>query len=294
MNADRWQELRERIERWAKVAAQVERGYSLTFDDYLNDLDGRRLIDERVADVRGTLHGAVPEAIITALNKADEQFRQATVATNENVWGAENAAENNWRPDREWYYYRVPKRPQILFIQGAGETTHDAWDNKLVDRLRRELGAGFDIRYPRMPDEANPTYDAWSRALQQEFDSMRDDVVAIGHSVGATFLVNFLATHRAKRQLRAIILIAPPFVGEGGWPSGEWQLERELGRELGAETPVHLFQGSTDETVPLTHSGLFARAIPQAQLHILEGRDHQLNNDMREVADVIRALVENS
>ena len=27
---------------------------------------------------------------------------------------------------------------QILFIQGAGETTHDAWDNKLVDSLARD------------------------------------------------------------------------------------------------------------------------------------------------------------
>lgn len=45
----------------------------------------------------------------------------------------------------------------ILFIQGGGAGTYDEWDNKLVDSLRRELGEGFEVRYPRMPDEDDPS-----------------------------------------------------------------------------------------------------------------------------------------
>jgi len=37
--------------------------------------------------------------------------------------------------------------------------------------------------------------------------------------------------------------------------------------------------------------GLYARAIPQAVVRRLTGRDHQLNNDMSEVAADIRRLV---
>jgi hypothetical protein len=36
------------------------------------------------------------------------------------------------------------------------------------------------------------------------------------------------------------------------------------------------------------HADLYGRAIPQAQVHRLPGRDHQLNNDLREVAEAIR------
>jgi hypothetical protein len=46
---------------------------------------------------------------------------------------------------------------QILFAQGGGEGAHDEWDDKLVDSLTRELGDGFEIRYPRMPREDDPS-----------------------------------------------------------------------------------------------------------------------------------------
>src|SRR4051794_26730494 len=42
---------------------------------------------------------------------------------------------------------------RILFVQGAGEGVYDRWDNHLVDSLREELGAGYEIRYPAMPNE---------------------------------------------------------------------------------------------------------------------------------------------
>ncbi len=53
---------------------------------------------------------------------------------------------------------------QILFIQGGGgHDVHDNWDDKLVDSLRRELGDGYEVRYPRMPGEDDPNYARWDR-----------------------------------------------------------------------------------------------------------------------------------
>ena len=45
---------------------------------------------------------------------------------------------------------------QLLFVQGGGKGTHDAWDNKLVASLEQALGPDYAIRYPRMPDEGDP------------------------------------------------------------------------------------------------------------------------------------------
>ena len=45
---------------------------------------------------------------------------------------------------------------QILFVQGGGEGVHDQWDKKLVDSLGSELGRDYEIRYPLMPNEADP------------------------------------------------------------------------------------------------------------------------------------------
>lgn len=50
---------------------------------------------------------------------------------------------------------------------------------------------------------------------------------------------------------------------------------------------MHVFQGLDDQTTPPPHADLYAAAIPQAVLHLLPGRDHQLNDDLSEVARTI-------
>jgi pimeloyl-ACP methyl ester carboxylesterase len=97
-----------------------------------------------------------------------------------------------------------------------------------------------------------------------------------------------LAERPPERQLGAIVLISAPFVGAGGWPGDEFELPYDLGASLPKGVPVHVFHGLRDETAPPSHADLYARAIPQAQVHRLPGRDHQLDNDLSEVANTIR------
>lgn len=176
---------------------------------------------------------------------------------------------------------------QILFIQGGGGGTHDEWDNKLVESLWRELGDGHEVRYPRMPDEDDPSHAKWTPAIRREMADLDDGAVVVGHSVGGTILINALAEQPPKRALGAIVLIAAPFVGEGGWPSDEFELPTDLGARLQHGVPVHVFHGLRDETAPPSHADLYAQVIPQARVHRLPGRDHQLNNDLSEVAKAI-------
>jgi pimeloyl-ACP methyl ester carboxylesterase len=170
---------------------------------------------------------------------------------------------------------------QILFIQGGGAGAHDEWDSKLFDSLRRELGDGYEVRYPRMPDEDDPSYARWSAAIRREMTTLDDGAVVAGHSVGRSILINALAEQPPERELGAIVMIAAPFVGVGGWPGGEFELSQNLGARLPQGVPVHVFHGLQDDTVPPSHADLYARVIPQAQLHRLPGRDHQLDNDLR-------------
>jgi pimeloyl-ACP methyl ester carboxylesterase len=178
---------------------------------------------------------------------------------------------------------------QVLFIQGGGAGTHDDWDNELVDSLSRELGDGYQVRYPRMPDEDDPHHATWSPAIRREIAGLDDGAVVVGHSVGATILVQALAEQPPTRVLAAIVLIAAPFVGEGGWPSDEFEPPKDLGARLPQGVPVHVFHGLQDETAPPSHADLYGVVIPQARVHRLPGRDHQLNDDLRDVARVIRS-----
>ena len=179
---------------------------------------------------------------------------------------------------------------QILFVQGAGEGTHDNWDDKLVASLKRALGEGYAIRYPRMPGEDDPGYAAWKAALLSEFDALKDGAILVGHSFGGTVLIHTLAEQPPRPSFAGLFLVAAPFIGEGGWPIDDMGDGKDLSKHLAPGLPVHLYHGAADDDVPTAHLHLYAKALPQAVVHTLEGRDHQLNNDLSEVAQDIRSL----
>jgi predicted alpha/beta hydrolase family esterase len=180
---------------------------------------------------------------------------------------------------------------QILFVQGGGgEGAHDQWDSKLVASLDRELGAKYSIRYPRMPHEDDPSYTAWKPALVEELSSLKDGAILMGHSLGGAFLVHVLAEKPLSFRPLALVLIAAPFIGEGGWPSDEIPAQANLAERLPAGLAVSLYLGTADDTVSVKHAQLYSRAIPQAVVHMLPDRNHQLNNDLTEVAHDVRSL----
>lgn len=136
-----------------------------------------------------------------------------------------------------------------------------------------------------MPGEDDPAYPRWSAAIRREKADLDDG--AVGHPVGAMILVSLLAEQPLEQHLGAIVLIATPFVGEGGWPIHEFAPSSDLGSRLPKDAPVFVFLGIDDETTPPTHADLYVRAIPHALVHRLLGFDHRLNNNLRDVAQVV-------
>ena len=179
---------------------------------------------------------------------------------------------------------------EVLFVQGAGSDVHDEWDIRLVESLQRELGPGYDIRYPRMPNEDDPALATWQPAIETELASLRNGAIVIGHSVGGTLLINVLAASSALPALGAIVLISAPFIGEGGWTTDDLTSRPDLFDRLSPTVPLFLYHGEADAEVPVTHVELYSRAVRGAQVRRLAGRDHQVNNDLSEIARDILEL----
>ena len=178
----------------------------------------------------------------------------------------------------------------VLFVQGAGEGVHADWDRELVESLRRELGPQYDVRYPRMPNEADPQLRTWRPVLERELATLRAGGVVVGHSVGGTLVLDVLGDSTLTATLGAIALIAAPFIGRGGWESEDVELRTDLAERLPAHVPIFLYHGEDDATVPVAHVDRYAELLPHARVRRLAGRDHQLNDDLSEVAGDLRAL----
>jgi len=176
---------------------------------------------------------------------------------------------------------------QVLFIQGGGEGAHRA-DAKLVASLVKELGSDYEVHFPPMPHEDTPEYATWNRAIVEHLARIGDNAILVGHSVGASVIIRSLAENLAKQKLAGVYLLAMPFIGERGWKIDGFLAHKNIGAKV-SNVPIYLYHGRADEVVPFAHVDLYAEAIPQAVVRRLAGRNHQLNDDLSEVARDIRA-----
>lgn len=87
---------------WEVTVAQLEAGYPLGLEDYLNDMDGRELLEGALAVAQD------PDAWGRAAD-ADARARAQLVATRGCLWGDEEAALEGWTAERNWWYFGRPR-----------------------------------------------------------------------------------------------------------------------------------------------------------------------------------------
>lgn len=93
------------VARWEQAAREAERErYPFGVEDWLNELDGRQLLHELQAAVPAALAGS----LAARLEEADQRVRAATQTAGERLWGGGLAKRMDWRPAREWWYWRTP------------------------------------------------------------------------------------------------------------------------------------------------------------------------------------------
>src|SRR5437763_4377769 len=92
------------LDRWTKIVGEIEAGYRGLFDEYLNDMDARKIIDE-LATYASDEEWSEVEALLPSL---DDRFLAATRPVEHCIWGERNATKHGYRADRDWWYFRVP------------------------------------------------------------------------------------------------------------------------------------------------------------------------------------------
>ncbi len=180
----------------------------------------------------------------------------------------------------------------VLFIQGASDGAHAA-DRALADALGRALGDGFRVHFPHMPHEEAPDNDVWRRAISTALRKAAATFL-VAHSAGAAIVADMLARGGAEgaamATLRGLFLLAPPFVGDGGWRLDGFRMDEPVRPEALAGVQLQLYFGSADTTVPQAHADLYARLFPGVAIHRLPGCGHQFEGCMARVASDLRAL----
>jgi predicted alpha/beta hydrolase family esterase len=178
---------------------------------------------------------------------------------------------------------------RLLFIHGGGEGAYEE-DRKLAASLQDALGAAYDVRCPKMPDEDRPVYEAWRERIAGELDAPEGEVVLVGHSLGGSILLKYLSEEVVDKPVAGLFLAAIPYWGVGEWEVGEYALREDFASRIPKAMPVFLYHSRDDEVVPFAHAALYAGKLPRATVRWLDGRGHQFDDDLSEVARDIRRL----
>jgi len=109
--------LRGLAENWEEVVRSVGEGYSLGLDDYLNDMDGRQLLEDALAEAPGQER----KSVLGRVRKADAALRKLVRPSGRCLWGDETARHEGWTEKKNWWYFSVPLDPGEDLLEELGE-----------------------------------------------------------------------------------------------------------------------------------------------------------------------------
>ena len=180
-------------------------------------------------------------------------------------------------------------RKRVLFIHGGGDGAYEE-DRKLAASLQDVLGDAYDVLCPKMPDEDRPAYEAWKGRIAKELEALEGEVILVGHSLGGSILLKYLSEEEVEKPPAGVFLVATPYWGVEDWEVGEYALREDFASKLPKETTVFLYHSRDDEVVPFAHAALYAEKLPRAAVREFDGRGHQFDDDLSEVARDIGRL----
>jgi hypothetical protein len=93
------------VAQWEARVADIAQDRFADRDEYLNVMDGRRILAERLADT----DVAQRAAVLPRLEEIDRRFRSLVLPTDVCAWGAMNAYRHRWTREREWWYWTRPR-----------------------------------------------------------------------------------------------------------------------------------------------------------------------------------------
>jgi serine hydrolase len=184
-------------------------------------------------------------------------------------------------------------KKNILFIQGGGGEEDYAADAKLVASLQDALGNAYTVHYPFLPNESGPDFGR-GKQIARELSSIQGEVILVAHSLGASMLLKYLSENEIKKEIAGIFLISTPFwKGDEDWKEG-LKLQKDFSEKLPKGVPIFLYHCKDDEVVPFTDLSIYAKKLHNAVVREIASGDHQLGNDLTQVARDIQSRALNA
>lgn len=171
------------------------------------------------------------------------------------------------------------------FIRNCEYDPYEPERRRWRDSLKVELEEkGYEWIFLQMPCRWNAEYNVWYMWFQKLVPYLRDDVILIGHSLGASFFVKYLYDQKIPVSIAQLHLVAPAVIKDQCEGLGGFATDLELFSGFQNNIPkIHIYHSVDDEAVPYIHSEKLAEALSAAHFHKFTDRGHFLGEDFPEI-----------
>lgn len=156
--------------------------------------------------------------------------------------------------------------------------------------LEEELGVEYEVLLPIMPNKQNAKYSEWNIWFKRLYPFLQNEVVLIGHSLGATFLARFLAEEDFPVKIVGTFLVAGPYDVDDHRSGSEFALPSSLAKFERQGGNIFLYQSEDDPSVEYTALTKFKKAIPSSTTRAFKDRGHFNQETFPEIVEDIKSL----
>ncbi len=167
-------------------------------------------------------------------------------------------------------------------INSLENTDFQDWKRKLGE----DLGEKFEVIYPKMPCKVNAKFLEWKIWLEKYFPFLKKDIVLIGHSLGAAFLLKYLAKNKFPVPVSQLHLVAAP-IGIKGDYLGSFKPPKNLANVEKAAKKIFLYHSKDDPIVPFSNFEELSIRLPSAKKFVFQNYGHFIIEKFPEILEMM-------
>jgi uncharacterized protein len=181
---------------------------------------------------------------------------------------------NTFDSYKKYIYFLKKKEIDFKMMKSAG------WKNT----IEKDLGRGFEVILPRMPNPSNAKYLEWKIWFEKIIPHLEKKVVLAGHSLGGIFLAKYLSENKLPKKILAAFLIAAPYDDKDHEESlADFKLKKDLSLLRAQTEKLFIWQSIDDDVVPFADFEKYKKALPNAKYREFKNKGHFAQNNFSEI-----------
>jgi predicted alpha/beta hydrolase family esterase len=145
-----------------------------------------------------------------------------------------------------------------------------------------------------MPSPQNAKYAEWKLWIEKYFSILQGDIILIGHSLGAAFLLKYISESGFPVSIAQLHLVATPVADtekeslcDFKLKNFELKVSRDIDLGKADVNKIFLYHSVDDEVVPYSDTEKLHKALPQAEFLTFQDMGHFSVEEFPELVELV-------